>query len=303
MTWYGRCIFLSWYCDIGTCKFCYRSTQKNRIKNAKYARRSRESIIVETLLARELKWRIEFLTGGYRIYSFEEIKAFCKLVSDIYGEKIWINLGVLNKEEIEELRPYIIGVVASIECVNEKLHSMVCPDKDIKPYIEMLNGLHDLKKSITLVIGLGNENKEDVWNFVDNLGLDRITFYALKPVKDTIYTSGPSTEEYVTWIKDCRIRFPNLEIIAGITLRRVHEVDLLLKAGANAITKFPITKVFGSDKAKEFVERALKCGPFESELVKLPKINWEQKINELNITKESKEKTKIVLNSYLKKMG
>ena len=28
VAWYGRCIFLSWYCDVGTCKFCYRSTQK-----------------------------------------------------------------------------------------------------------------------------------------------------------------------------------------------------------------------------------------------------------------------------------
>ncbi len=32
-TWFGRCIFVSWYCDVGTCDFCYRSTIKSRIKS------------------------------------------------------------------------------------------------------------------------------------------------------------------------------------------------------------------------------------------------------------------------------
>ncbi|MBW3017744.1 hypothetical protein KY325_01140, partial [Candidatus Woesearchaeota archaeon] len=36
--WFGRCIFLSWYCDVGDCKFCYRSTQKSRIGQADRAR-------------------------------------------------------------------------------------------------------------------------------------------------------------------------------------------------------------------------------------------------------------------------
>ena len=28
-TWYGRCIFISWYCSIADCNFCYRSTPKH----------------------------------------------------------------------------------------------------------------------------------------------------------------------------------------------------------------------------------------------------------------------------------
>lgn len=302
MVWYGRCIFLSWYCDVGTCKFCYRSTQKNRIKNALNARRSNESVIVEALLARELNWRIEFLTGGYKIYNFNEIKEFCRLVSEVYGEKIWINLGVLKKEEIEELRPYVEGIVASIECVNKDLHKEICPDKKIEPYVEMLNGLKGLKKSITLVIGLGYEDKKEVFDFIESLGLDRVTFYALKPVEGTPFVSGPTTEEFVSWIKACRERFPKLEIIAGITLRRVSEVDLLLEAGANAITKFPATKVFGSEKAKEFTSRASRFG-FDSELVNLPEIDWYAKINELKISEDMKIKVKKVLDSYLAMMG
>ena len=72
-TWYGRCIFLSWYCDIGTCQFCFRSTIKHKIKHAKTAKRSLSSDLVEALLCKKLGWRIEFLTGGYRIFSKEEM--------------------------------------------------------------------------------------------------------------------------------------------------------------------------------------------------------------------------------------
>ena len=28
-----RAVFLSWWCDKGDCKFCYMSTQKNKIKD------------------------------------------------------------------------------------------------------------------------------------------------------------------------------------------------------------------------------------------------------------------------------
>ncbi len=47
--WFGRCIFLSWYCDVGICKFCFRSTKKYRIKNVEHASRSITKILRETL--------------------------------------------------------------------------------------------------------------------------------------------------------------------------------------------------------------------------------------------------------------
>ena len=34
-----RAIFLSWWCDKGDCAFCYMSTQKDKIKDPKKARR------------------------------------------------------------------------------------------------------------------------------------------------------------------------------------------------------------------------------------------------------------------------
>ena len=35
-----RAIFLSWWCDKGDCAFCYMSTQKNKIKDPRKAKRN-----------------------------------------------------------------------------------------------------------------------------------------------------------------------------------------------------------------------------------------------------------------------
>ncbi|MBS3064396.1 MAG: radical SAM protein, partial [DPANN group archaeon] len=86
-TWYGRCIFLSWYCDLGTCKFCFRSTQKHKIKFAANAKRTLSSVIVEALLCKKLGWRIEFLTGGYKIFPIKDLVEMTKQVSNVFGEK------------------------------------------------------------------------------------------------------------------------------------------------------------------------------------------------------------------------
>ena len=161
VTWFGRCIFLSWYCDLGTCKFCFRSTIKHKIKHAATAKRSKASIITDAIIGKNLGWRIEFLTGGYKIFSFEEIIEIVRLVSQIYEQKIWLNLGTLTKEELEKLKPYVEGICASIETVDLELHKKICPDKPIEPYIEMLKiaGKMGYKKSATIVIGLGEEKK------------------------------------------------------------------------------------------------------------------------------------------------
>jgi len=303
--WFGRCIFISWYCDVGTCKFCYRSTQKSRIKFAEHAKRSKASIIVEALLSKNLGWRIEFLTGGYKIYPTEELVEIARLVSEIYGEKIWLNLGALEKKDLDKFRPYIEGIVASIECINPELHTQICPNKPIAPYEKMFDEAKGLKKSMTIVVGLGEE-KEDfelLKQFIAKHNLDRITFYALKPVPGTSFIEGPSTEDYVWWIANTRIAFPKLEIIAGTTARRVGEISQILKAGANAITKFPATKKFGQKEAVEF-EAQVKAAKrkFTSSLTKLPKVDWDKQIAELNVPEELKKEVKQTLNMYLKRM-
>ena len=299
--WFGRCIFISWYCDVGSCKFCYRSTQKSRIKHAKKARRSLASMIVEAILAKNLGWRIEFLTGGYKVFSIDELVNIAKVISKVYGEKIWLNLGALKKEELEKFKPYVKGVVASIETINPELHKKICPDKDISKYEEMLE-MDGFKKSITIVIGLGEERKDFLLlkEFIEKHKLDRITFYALKPVKGTPYTEGPTTEDYCYWISETRKAFPDLQIIAGTTARRVKEVGKVLEAGADAITKFPATKRFNSEEARILESEVKKHREWISTLTKLPDIDWENEVNKLDIDNKEEVKKKLFL--YLKKM-
>lgn len=304
--WYGRCIFLSWYCDVGTCKFCYRSTQKARIKHAKHAKRSIGSILVEALLAKKLGWRIEFLTGGYKIYPMEELVRIAELVGKVYGEKIWLNLGALDKQDLDKFRPHIKGIVSSIETISPELHGTICPDKPIEPYEEMFDYSDGLKKSITIVIGLGEKQEHFplLKQFIDKHKLDRITFYALKPVPGTPYTKGPTTEDYLWWIAKTRIAFPKLQIIAGTTLRRYKEVGAILEAGANAFTKFPITKKFNSDEAK-FIEDDIKKHGREliGTLTQLHNIDWDKEIEKLKLDKELQDQIRQTLDLYLNRMN
>ncbi|MDD5651466.1 MAG: radical SAM protein [Candidatus Nanoarchaeia archaeon] len=289
-TWFGKCIFISWYCDIGTCKFCYRSTIKNNIKSIENARRTPKSIYVEALLAKHLNWRIEFLTGGYNIYPIEKLVEITKKVSEIYQDKLWLNLGVLKQEDFELLKPYTEGIVASIETINPELHEKICPNKPLDKYKDMLKSAKGLKKSATIVIGLGEKDSDMdlLFDFIKEHKLDRITFYALKPVTGTIYTKGPSTEEYIKWIANTRINFPKLEIITGTTANRVNEISSLLKAGSNAITKFPATKLFNSKKARIFEEEVKKSG--RTFISTLTDVNQLQKLKNIEIESNIKEK-------------
>lgn len=241
----------------------------------------------------------------------EELVKIAELVSKVYGEKIWLNLGALRKDELEQFLPFIKGVVASIETIDEALHNSICPDKPIAPYHDLLDSAEalGLKKSMTIVIGLGEKRDhfEKLAEFIERHKLDRITFYALKPIKGTPYDEEPSTEDYVWWIANTRIRFPKLEIIAGTTVRRVAETDLVLRAGANAITKFPATKKFGSDEAALIEENAKKAGrEFISTLTRLPDIDWDEeidKLDDLGIDQDLKEKVRETLMVYVKKMS
>lgn len=306
-TWFGRCIFLSWYCDVATCKFCFRATIKHKIKHAKNAKRSLASILTDTILAKVLGWRIEFLTGGYKIFSFDEMLDIIKKVSKIYGKKVWINLGLMDKSKLQKLKPYVEGVCASIETTNKELHKELCPDKPIEPYEEMLCTAGELgfKKSITIVIGLG-EKKQDInslFRFIEKHNLDRITFYALKPVQGSPFTKSPPINYYSWWIAQTRIRFPKLEIIAGLTPKTPEYARHILLAGANAITKFPVLKKFNT-KATRLIEKQIKEAgrKLDGSLTKLPKIDFNKEVDGLNLDNELKDKIKVKLNQYLKHM-
>lgn len=262
--WFGRCIFLSWYCERGTCTFCFRSTNKHKIQHPQDAKRSLAGVLAEALVIRACGWRIEFLTGGYGIYEFDEMVRFAKLCHQALGEKIWLNLGTLSNEDLDKMKPYVEGVVSSMETLEPKLHNTVCPDKPMEPYFEMMEKAKEkgFKQSITLVIGLG-EKKED-YSYVKDLlakyEMDRVTVYALRPVGGTEFTKGPKPEDVAWWIAKIRNDFPKIEIIAGSAVYRIPELSLFLKAGANAFTKLPATNIFNTSKGLMVEEEVKKAG-------------------------------------------
>jgi len=304
-TWFERCIFVNWYCSLGNCTFCYRSTQKDKITNPKMAKRTMSSIVAEALLCKNLGWKLDFITGGFGVFSTAELVEIAKNVSEAMEKKVWFNYGVFGESALEKFKPYVDGVCSSIETVNPKVQKEVVPGKNIKAYIEMLKKAKDFKKSLAIVIGIG-ETKRDIkllHELIEETKLDRLTIFALHPITGTPFTKGPEPDYYAEWIARTRIKFPKLEIIAGIPSNMLDDAELALRAGANAITKFPAIKYFGTKKAKSIEEQAARAGRrFNGTLTKLPQINWEQEVERLSVPQQLKKEICLKLKQYLKRM-
>ena len=305
--YFERAIFLSWYCSKGDCKFCYMSTQKNKIKNPNLAKRRQESILAEAVICRFLNWKIEFLSGGYDSYSIEELVDITKKIYLITKQKQWLNIGILSKEELKQFKPYIRGVCGAIETINPKLHKKLCPSKPIQEIEEMFKQADflNLKKGITIIIGLG-ETQEDIpllFNFIEKHNIDRITFYALNPHKETPFTKGPNPEYYAGWIKETRKKFPKLEIIAGSWVNRLDEISLLLNSGASSITKFPSIKLYNTKYSEQIEEQVNKADRiFKSKMSGSLDYDFKGFVEQLPFEEYLKSKIYLKLNKYLKKM-
>jgi len=310
-TWFGRCIFLSWYCERGTCTFCFRSVTKDRIKSPSQARRSLASVVAEAMLIKGMGWRIEFLTGGYGILDDSEIKKIAKLVYQVLEEPIWINLGEMGVDLLKEFRPFVQGLYSSIETLEPELHKKVCPDKPIKPYVDMIKKSEELgyKNAITIIIGLG-EKKEDFHllnKFIRENNIQRITIYALRPVRGTPFEHGPDPEDVAWWIAKTRINFPKLEIIVGSARYRIPEISLFFKSGANAVTKLPATNMFNTKDALR-VENEFKkagrtfTGTFTSnDVYKIA--DWEGMLKRIDVSEEERDSIRKTLYMYLDNMN
>jgi biotin synthase-like enzyme len=304
---FERAVFLSWYCSLGDCTFCYMSTQKSKIKDPKKARRRLSSVLAEIVLSKELGWKIEFLSAGYGSYTNEELLEVVKASSKVAEEKLWLNIGYLDNKELNNFLPYLEGTSASIETVNWELRKKVCPSKPLEPMFKMLKLAeeYNLKKGITIIIGLGEkiEDIEELFKLIKEYKLDRVTFYSLNPHEGTAFSKGPETEYYLQWVAKTRIEFPRLEIITGSWVNRLEEIHLLLKAGANAFTKFPALKLFGSNYAQEIEAQIIKANrKLKGSLIKLPEVDWEKEINSLEIDQGLKSQVYSKLKEYLNKM-
>jgi len=299
-TWFERAIFLSWYCAKADCKFCYMSS----VKHDKQAIRSQASILSEVFLCKKLGWKIEFLSSGFSAYP--SLLELLKNIKKIYG-KVWLNIGTLNEDEMKKFKPYIIGISGAVECINPKVHDFVCPSKPIKDIEKMfrLCDKYNLKKSITIVLGIGETIKDFdlLKKFIKKHNVDKITFYRLKRQKNTIFENSEeiTTNYYLEWLKKTREYFPDIKITAGSCLNHLDEISLLLNY-ADAITKFPSIRLFNSKYAKQIEEQAkLANKKFIGTLTKLPKININE-IDNFDLDENLRKEIKIRLLNYLDRM-
>lgn len=305
---FKRAIFLSWYCSKGDCRFCYMSTQKDLIKEPKKAKRTYESIFAEAIITKACGWEIEFLSGGYDSYTSEELLFILKTINKITGKKQWLNIGVLSKAELEKFSPFVEGFTGAVECITPKVQKIVCPSKPIKPITDNFKICDSLsiKKGMTMIVGIG-ETIDDftlLEKFIEKHKLQRITFYALNPQKGTEFTKSPEIDYYISWIKKTREAFPDIEIIGGAWVDKTNYFSKILINGADYFTKFPAIKYFGSKKAKE-VEKEVRLAKrkFLGTLTKMPNIDWDKEIENLDLTFDMKKKLKIKISQYIKTMG
>ena len=259
-----RAIFLSWWCDKGDCLFCYMSSQKSKIKEPQKARRNVNSILAEAELCRRTGMKIEFLSGGYGSYSTEEIRDISRKIYEITGEPVWLNIGITK--DLEEYGEEIAGVTGAVEVANPELHDKICPSKSLEDITEMLEFAGDLgfQKAITVILGLG-ETPDDLkylFDMIESVGIDRVTFYSLNPHKETIYENEPQPASlyYAGVVAATRIKFPKLKIITGTWIDNLANMGPLLLSGANGLTKFPLFKMFGTRYGKRVEEEVYWAG-------------------------------------------
>ncbi|MDP3728393.1 MAG: radical SAM protein [bacterium] len=306
---FERAIFFSWGCSIGDCTFCYMSTQPYG-KNPQETKRTTESILAEFILAKNLGWDIGFFTGGIGAFTPEEIESLLKAAYEITQEKLWLSVGPLAKPFLKRYSPYIKGVVGSTETINPELHKIVCPSKPLAPYEKMFLEAKELELdcAMTFIVGMG-EKREDielVKDFIKKYQITKIHVYGLIPQKGTMFEHAaiPSAEEQAWWIAQLRIAFPKLDIQCGIWENRADRVALLLSVGANSISKFQATKLFGKKQAQD-IEAQVKTArrTMRGSLTKLPSIDWNKEVEKLSLDEDLKNKIKDKLNNeYLKRI-
>ena len=152
-----RAVFLSWWCDKGDCKFCYMSTQKNKIKDPTKAKRRVNNILAEAEMCSRLGWNIEFLSGGYKSFT-------------------------------------TAGITGAVEAANPEFQKTVCPSKPLDQIGDMLDKAGDLgfKKAITIILGLGEsfEDIEYLKDYIREHKIDRVIFYSLNPHPETEYVNS-----------------------------------------------------------------------------------------------------------------
>jgi biotin synthase-like enzyme len=179
------------------------------------------------------------------------------MIAHVTGRPQWLNVGVPSKEM--KFGPEVDGIIGSVETVG-KIRKEICPGKPLPPIKKMLLEAKEsgLKTGITIVLGLG-EKVGDVPTLLDLIGeleLDRITLYSLNPHDGTeMADSPPPASIYQAGvIALTRLEFPKIQIIGGTWIDQLPNIGLMLLAGANGITKYPLRSMFGNRHGKKVEE-------------------------------------------------
>ncbi len=308
--YFERALFFSWYCAIGDCTFCYMSTlhtEQVAQQLQKKAKRSIPSILAETILCKEFGWKIEFISGGYDAYSKDDLLFLLKSIYAIMGERVWLNIGCLSKEDLLLYKPYAIGYAGTIESVNMDVRKRVCPSKHLQPILTTFKHCDDVgfQKAITIIIGLGEtiEDHAKLVAFIQEHAISRVIFYALNPHPDTPFTHSPELTYYCDWILKTRVAFPKIEIIAGAWSDKAKYYRAILESGANSITKLPSLRKFGSSEFREIQDDLQHSWRnFEGNLTQPPTKTAEELVAQYTFADDMRLNIITKLNQYLKKM-
>ena len=159
-----------------------------------------------------------------------KLKILPKISTSITGKPVWLNLGITR--DLEKYGDEIAGITGAVEVANPELHHTICPSKSLEDIIEMLELAGDLgfKKAITIILGLGEtpEDTKYLWKIIEDVGIDRVTFYSLNPHKDTVYENSPQPASlyYAGVVAATRIKFPSLEIVTGTWIDNLANIGL-----------------------------------------------------------------------------
>ncbi|MBI5003098.1 radical SAM protein [Candidatus Woesearchaeota archaeon] len=306
-TCFERAIFFSWWCGINDCGFCYMSALPKDKVSKEESIRHEASILAEVWLCKKVGWQIGFFTGGINAFSGDKVLDMLKKINKIYG-KVWLSVGPLAKTQLEKYAPYVEGIVGSLETVNEEIHKKACPSKPLAPYFRMFDAAQELKlkTAMTFIIGLGETKKDlaTIREVIERYHISKIHIYGLIPHEGTMYANAqpPTADEQAWWIAQIRIAYPTLDIQCGIWSDRTERISVLLRAGANSISKFQAIKLFATKPAQD-IEAQAKIGgrEFLGSLTKLPEININE-IDDFGFDEELTKNIKKKAEQYLKLM-
>ena len=307
-TRFERSVFFSWGCSINDCGFCYMSAQP-KDKEIKETRRSLGSVFAEVILIKHLGWDLGFFTGGIGVYTPNEMEWLLKIMYQILGQKVWLNIGALPRSLLEKFKPYLKGIVGSTETIEPELHNKICPSKPLGVYENMFSAAKEfgIPRAMTFIVGMGEDESHLKYfiYFIKKYEISKIHLFSLTPHPGTILGNLPipNKEYHAWWISQLRIKFPKLDIQCGIWVDRVDRISFLLNSGANSFAKFKGLELFGTNLAYEMEDQVSETGrKFKSNLTKIPIVDWNAEIERLDIDDKLKSEIKIKLDVYLKKM-